>query len=69
MPKVAKTTEGFVVLKGNHLSPKDDETTFPAIRERRKSILVDSEWVLQENVLCRSPHLLQCLLLVSAQMD
>lgn len=50
-----QTAEGFVVLKGSHLSPKDDETAFPAIRERRKTISVDSEWVLQEDVLCRSP--------------
>lgn len=50
-----QSAEGFVVLKGSHLSPQDDETAFPAIRERRKSILVDSEWVLQEDVLCRSP--------------
>ena len=50
-----QSAEGFVVLKGSHLSPQDDETAFPAIRERRKNILVDSEWVLQEDVLCRSP--------------
>ena len=50
-----QSPEGFVVLKGSHISPEDDDTIFPAIRTRRKEIKVDTEWVLQEDVLCRSP--------------
>ena len=50
-----QSPEGFVVLKGSHISPEDDDTIFPAIRTRRKEIKVDTERVLQEDVLCRSP--------------
>ena len=50
-----QTPEGFVVLKGSRISPVDDDTIFPGIRARRKEVKVDSEWVLQEDVLCRSP--------------
>ncbi len=50
-----QTPEGFLVLKGSHISPEDDDTIFPAIRARRKEIKVDSNWVLQEDILCRSP--------------
>lgn len=50
-----QSPEGFVVLKGSHISPEDDDTIFPAIRTRRKEVKVDTEWVLQEDVLCRSP--------------
>lgn len=41
--------------QGSHISPEDDDTIFPAIRTRRKEVKVDTEWVLQEDVLCRSP--------------
>ena len=27
-----QSPEGFVVLKGSHISPEDDDTIFPAIR-------------------------------------
>lgn len=50
-----QSPEGFVVLRGSHISPEDDETIFPAIRARRKEVKVDSDWILQEDVLCRSP--------------
>ena len=50
-----QTPEGFVVLKGSRISPVDDDTIFPGIRARRKEVKVDSEWILQEDVLCRSP--------------
>lgn len=50
-----QTAEGFVVLKGSHISPEDDDSIFPAIKARRREVKVDSEWVLQEDVLCRSP--------------
>lgn len=50
-----QSPEGFVVLKGSHISPEDDDTIFPAIRTRRKEVKVDTDWVLQEDVLCRSP--------------
>lgn len=50
-----QSPEGFVVLKGSHISPEDDDTIFPAIRTRRKEVKVDTDWVLQEDVLFRSP--------------
>ena len=50
-----QTPEGFLVLKVSHISPEDDDTIFPAIRASRKEIKVDSNWVLQEDILCRSP--------------
>ena len=50
-----QSPEGFVVIKGSHISPEDDDTIFPAIRTRRKEVKVDTDWVLQEDVLCRSP--------------
>ena len=50
-----QSPEGFVVLKESHISPEDDDTIFPAIRTRRKEVKVDTDWVLQEDVLCRSP--------------
>ena len=50
-----QSPEGFIVLKGSHISSEDDDTIFPAIRTRRKEVKVDTDWVLQEDVLCRSP--------------
>lgn len=50
-----QTQEGFVVLRGSSISPTDDDSIYPVIKERRRKVKVDSEWVLQEDVLCRSP--------------
>lgn len=50
-----QTTEGFVVLKGSHISSADDETAPAVIRERRSKVNVDQDYVLQEDVLLTSP--------------
>ena len=50
-----QTTEGFVVLKGSHISPEDDDTIPAALKTRRKAAQVDKDWVLQEDILFSSP--------------
>lgn len=50
-----QTAEGFVVLKGSHISSADDETAPIVIRERRSKVKVDSSYILQEDVLLTSP--------------
>ena len=50
-----QTTEGFVVLKGSHISPEDDDTIPAALKARRKAAQVDNDWVLQEDILFSSP--------------
>lgn len=53
--KARQTSEGFVVLKGSVVSPNEDKTVSPGVREKRKNAKVDEEHVLQEDVLLNSP--------------
>lgn len=50
-----QTREGFVVLKGSHVSPADDDTIPAVIKERRKKALIDENHILQEDLLFTSP--------------
>lgn len=50
-----QTTEGFVVLKGSHISSADDDTAPAVIRERRLKVNVDENFILQDDVLLTSP--------------
>ncbi len=50
-----QTTEGFVVLKGSHISPEDDSTIPTVIKERRRSAPLDEQGTLQEDMLFTSP--------------
>ncbi len=50
-----QTSEGFVVSRGSHISPIDDDTVPAVIKERRKKALVDEQGVLQEDMLFTSP--------------
>ena len=50
-----QTAEGFVVLKGSHISPVDDDTIPAVIKERRKKALIDANHILQEDLLFTSP--------------
>lgn len=50
-----QTTEGFVVLRGSHISPVDDDTIPAVIKERRLKAQVDDNHVLQEDLLFTSP--------------
>lgn len=50
-----QTSEGFVVLKGSHISSADDETAPAVIRERRSKVKLDNNNILQEDVLLTSP--------------
>lgn len=45
---------GFVVLKGSHISPKDDDTVPAAVKERRKSASIDGHGNLTEDLLFSS---------------
>lgn len=49
-----RTAEGFVVLKGSHISPVDDDTISTALKERRRKANIESE-VLKEDMLFSSP--------------
>lgn len=49
-----RTAEGFVVLKGSHISPVDDDTISIALKEQRKKANIESE-ILKENMLFSSP--------------
>lgn len=40
------TTEGFVVLKGSHISPVEDNTISYTLKERRKNAQIDSNGIL-----------------------
>jgi hypothetical protein len=51
----AQTTEGFVVFKDSHIALADDDTIPAVIKERRKNAPVDSQGVLQEDMLFTSP--------------
>ena len=50
-----QTSEGFVVLKGSIISPDDDNTIPPGVKKLRQASQVDSDHVLQEDVLLGSP--------------
>ncbi len=49
-----RTSEGFVVLKGSHISPVDDNTISTALKEQRKKASIESG-ILEEDVLLSSP--------------
>lgn len=53
--KGTQTTEGFVVLKGSHISLIDDDNIPSVIKERRKNAPVNEQGVLQEDMLFTSP--------------
>lgn len=50
-----QTAEGFVVLKGIHISPNDDNTIPTVLREQRKRIILDENGRLEEDILFNSP--------------
>lgn len=50
-----QTPEGFVVLRGSHISPIDDDTVPAVIKERRRKAPVDEEGILREDMLFTSP--------------
>lgn len=49
------TTEGFVVLKGSHISPVEDNTISYTLKERRKNAQIDSNGFLLVDELFNSP--------------
>lgn len=49
------TTEGFVVLKGSHISPLEDDTISNTLKERRKNAKIDSNGILLTDELFNSP--------------
>jgi hypothetical protein len=51
----SQTSEGFVVLKGSHISLVDDDTIPAVIKEQRKKAPVDENGILQEDMLFSSP--------------
>ncbi len=51
----SQTSEGFVVLKGSHISPLDDNTISAVLKEKRRKASLDEYWVLQEDMLFSSP--------------
>ena len=53
--KGIQTAEGFVVLKGSHVSLTNDDTIPLVIKERRKNAPVNDQRVLQEDMLFTSP--------------
>ena len=50
-----QTNEGFVVLKGSHIETIDSDSIPPGIKESRQKASIDSDGILQEDVLFRSP--------------
>lgn len=50
-----QTNEGFVVLQGSHIEIIDSESIPPGIKEIRKGAKIDSNHVLLEDMLFRSP--------------
>ena len=50
-----QTSEGFVVLKGSIISPDDDNTIPPGVKKLCQASQIDSDHVLQEDVLLGSP--------------
>lgn len=49
-----RTSEGFVVLQGSHISVEDDDTIPAALKDKRRKVNV-IDGVLQEDVLFSSP--------------
>jgi len=49
-----RTSEGFVVLRGSHISPIDDNTISISLKEQRKKANIESG-ILKEDVLFSSP--------------
>lgn len=49
-----RTSEGFVVLQGSHISPVDDDTIPTVLKEKRKKASIESG-ILKEDVLLSSP--------------
>lgn len=49
-----RTSEGFVVLQGSHVSPIDDDTISTSLKERRKKANIESG-ILKEDILFSSP--------------
>ena len=50
-----QTSEGFVVLKGTHISPNDDNIIPAILREQRKGTALDDNGCLMEDILFNSP--------------
>lgn len=50
-----QTSEGFVVLKGTHISSNDDNTIPAILREQRKGTALDDNGCLMEDILFNSP--------------
>ena len=51
----SQTSEGFVVFKGSHISPVDDDTIPAVIKDRRKTVNLDENNILLEDELFTSP--------------
>lgn len=51
----SQTAEGFVVFKGSHISPVDDDTIPAVIKDRRRTVKVDDNNDLLEDELFTSP--------------
>lgn len=49
-----RTSEGFVVLRGSHVSPIDDDTISTSLKEQRKKANIKSG-ILKEDILFSSP--------------
>ncbi len=50
-----QTSEGFVVLKGTHISPTDDNTIPSILQEQRKNVALDDNGCLIDDILFNSP--------------
>lgn len=50
-----QTPEGFIVLQGSHISPIDDDTIPTILKSQRKKTALNSDHILQENMLFNSP--------------
>ncbi|NMA85518.1 MAG: GIY-YIG nuclease family protein [Epulopiscium sp.] len=50
-----QTNEGFVVLKGSRIETIDSDSIPPRIKERRQKAKIDTNGILQEDILFRSP--------------
>jgi len=50
-----RTNEGFVLLKGSQIETIDSESIPPAIKDKRGVGLFDSQGILQQDVLFKSP--------------
>lgn len=50
-----QTSEGFVVLKGSLIDTVDADSLYPNVRERRLKAKIDSNGILQEDLLFSSP--------------